>query len=753
MPEATTRRSRRTSSVTEHSGEWIPLPPDPAILSALGGGHTLASALADTIDNSIDAHASRIKVRFITHHAELRAIQIRDDGSGMSPERLKQALRLGHRRDYNDQDIGHFGIGLKAASMRHARVLRVYSAEPSSTDLTVSALELRVDHALRDQIGARVISEEESRRGFRFGYEGEPPSSGTVVEWTDLVDSSRSTDRAIRARWLDATLQEVRSTLGLAFHRLIESGALRIEIDCYELGTGTDGEAGVPRRVDAINPFHYTLSGSNGYPRALTATTADGINVTAHCHVLPPRGTDLLPGARENWQGVYVYRNHRLLTLTPDWLGLETSTRDLRLARLVIDVTDELLPHIRPLPEKNGVTLTAEMVRCLSSATDAATGQGMPDFRDAAISAWKDSNRRSTEKPITRVLAGLPDELISTLGESLGWRQNQDPTSIRWKDLMRDRLFELDLPTRTLLLNRQYSAALGGEDSPAAQLFATILHLLLESHFTRASHLRATTYEHFENLNTVLLAALASVVETPGRNRTTDSTPRGIPDHVLAALLQAGHGTDAQIAAEPEYDGQAVGLHATRPGSVAASDDTRPADEEQAATETNGVIDTDGDRPARNAPHAAHQSLRMEPRKQGVALSPEDLEAFELYCTGSGITEIARNLARSEASIATSLTLSLFSADATIHDPDLAYRHGLPYSPDERERILTSYRAGRGNSVIEIAHAQGRTPLSIAWHLLDSPRRPVQIDKRVRRDVRRRVRSDPQPDRVEYTEI
>jgi signal transduction histidine kinase len=84
----------------------VVLAPDASILGAIGRGHTLASALADLIDNSIDAGATRVSIRFVTHNAVVRSIRIRDDGCGMTVAQLERAMTLGGGGEHSGSDQG-----------------------------------------------------------------------------------------------------------------------------------------------------------------------------------------------------------------------------------------------------------------------------------------------------------------------------------------------------------------------------------------------------------------------------------------------------------------------------------------------------------------------------------------------------------------------------------------------------------------------------------------------------------------------
>lgn len=96
-------------------------------------GYSLESAVADIIDNSITACASAVDVRFGWHNGRAW-IGILDDGEGMSPSVLREAMRPGTRNPLearNKDDLGRFGLGLKTASFSQCRRLTVLTRHNS----------------------------------------------------------------------------------------------------------------------------------------------------------------------------------------------------------------------------------------------------------------------------------------------------------------------------------------------------------------------------------------------------------------------------------------------------------------------------------------------------------------------------------------------------------------------------------------------------------------------------------------------
>ncbi|MFC6233806.1 ATP-binding protein [Leucobacter soli] len=725
------------------------------MLHALGGGHSFESALADIIDNSIDARASRVGVRFILEDARLIAVQIRDDGTGMSQESLTDALRLGGRRDYSSTDLGHFGIGLKAASMRHANRLTVYTAINDDAGLSVAAATLDPSDSPDGTLGIRVLERRRAEFGYAYGYESDPSESGTIIEWTELRATSDAAALETRQEWLDHRLETTRAFLGLAFHRMLEAGDLRIEIDVFD---AAGLFAGIPRRVEPVNPFGYQLSGRTGYPRILSGRLPDESEISAVCHVLPPKGIDRgLPGKREDWQGIYVYRNDRLLTVEPDWMGLAVAKSELRLARMSIELTDELLPFVKPNPEKNGVEFNPAYANALQASVDPVSNIAFEDYLDHARSAWKESTKRTTDKPLTEIAEGLPARLLQQIGESFGWRTGHDPASIVWEKISEDEVFRVDLDRRMLVMNSTHVDLLGGEDSAQASAISILLYLLVESNFTRSSHLRSTTRDHLEQIDDLLLTALYPAVG--GRA----STFRGFPTDALTKLRAAltssvvsvatpHWGQESQdsadmrddpVATPAGHDGNAFEItllvnEDDPEGAESAIVPVLPTADEVpgAATEPSVFTQQENSTVAVGTGPAARPERRLGPSDP---LDADDLAAFEAYCDGAGIGEIAAELGRDKSSVARSLALAVFGSKAVDDDASLAPFHGLPYTPDERDRIIAAYRSSGSDSVVGIARDNGRTPLAIAWLLLDSPKRPVAVDKRVRKNVRRRA--------------
>lgn len=93
-------------------------------------GYSNYSAIADLVDNSLDAHSTNVKIKIGTAAQNDHLLVISDDGDGMNESILDQALRLGSDTPKdNNSDLGKFGMGLITASISMGRRLMVITKQ------------------------------------------------------------------------------------------------------------------------------------------------------------------------------------------------------------------------------------------------------------------------------------------------------------------------------------------------------------------------------------------------------------------------------------------------------------------------------------------------------------------------------------------------------------------------------------------------------------------------------------------------
>jgi hypothetical protein len=341
---------------------WYDVSPSAARLtgSLRDIGYDFPTAVADVVDNSIAAGATRVEV-LIEYDGAYSRVFIADDGSGMSPPALLEALRFGTRRRYVRGDLGRYGLGLKTASLSQCRVLTVVSRSSKSTVRTCArALDLDLIEEW-DQwvIVDPSIADVAVSRARQWLAEG----TGTVVLWQSLdrVLPEKRPEGGWARRRLETLATRTAEHLGMVFNRFI------------------DGVAGPPQVVITVNgnkvqpwdPFARQEPATTELPAQRFEIESVGTvgKVTLRRFVLPSRDRftdptefDRLSGPL-NWnrqQGLYVYRADRLVQWG-GWGGIRGIDEHTKLARAALEFNTDLDTAFNINVAKMRVTLPAQL--------------------------------------------------------------------------------------------------------------------------------------------------------------------------------------------------------------------------------------------------------------------------------------------------------------------------------------------------------------------------------------------------------
>jgi len=184
------------------------------------GYRSVAAAVAELIDNSLQANARRIDVlirEVEDGHGRSIVLGVLDEGSGMSPTTLECALQFGGTNRFGDRSgLGRFGMGLPNSSVSHSRRLEVYSWKRPS-EIYHSYLDV-------DEVAAghlRFIPKPR-RSTLPLWVAPKAGRSGTLVLWTRC-------DRLGRHR-VETLVRRMEATLGRVYRYPIWSGT-RIAIN------------------------------------------------------------------------------------------------------------------------------------------------------------------------------------------------------------------------------------------------------------------------------------------------------------------------------------------------------------------------------------------------------------------------------------------------------------------------------------------------------------------------------------------
>jgi hypothetical protein len=455
------------------------VPPDPAILQAIGLNHHLESAVADLIDNSIDAHAERVLVRFVLQDGLVRQLLIVDNGDGMDESEIDSAMQLGKPKAKAPGTLGHFGMGMKAASFSQASELTVLSKKHDCVPQGRRLLrEDQEDFEVETLDPARVAEAFENLwTMFSVG-------NGTIIRWDKIRTFPAATDPTVTRDFVQAKVGALTHFLGLVFHRLLEKEIVRIEIDVFDANTGLGG---FPFNVEPIDPFGYQRNSVTGYPKKLRARF-NGRDVKLLCHIWPGHSDSanfkLAGGPIDQYQGFYFYRNDRLLS-AGGWAGVAVEKKRLRLARVAMDIQDEL-DGFNMTVEKSAVHMVADLVHAVERSKS-RDGTTFEQYLADAEEAFKTSNKRVRQRqPMVPPGQGLAPRVKRAVAREATMLEAEEPIRFRWTRLDEDEFVRVDRAERTLWLNSDYREALlhgtRGELNDVPMIKA-LLYLLYEDIF------------------------------------------------------------------------------------------------------------------------------------------------------------------------------------------------------------------------------------------------------------------------------
>ncbi|WP_380158805.1 TerD family protein [Kineococcus sp. R86509] len=474
------------------------LPPDPGVMDAIGHNHDLGTALADLVDNSVDAGAGEVRIRLLRRAGQVVRLLVVDDGRGIDEIDMDRAMSIGAGRAYGEQDLGHFGMGLKAAAFSQADGLTVVS-RPRGAE---AAGRRWIQEKARTDFSCDVLSNEAC---FNVLSESGLKGHGTVIRLDRLRRVPQGADVRVHRRYISESDKTIRRHLGTVFHRFLERKMLQLSIEVVDL---EEPDASVPLPIQPLDPFGYRVSGAPGYPKTLTlpdGTTLEG-------HVWTPRselvGFKFGTTRAAAFQGFYLYRNDRLLQVG-GWNDIVAADNDLQLARVRIELAPSPAPGWRMSPQKDRVEWDATITQAITEANDAnghTWAQYLEDAREAHRRGRTEARRRRRTIEPGR---GFAPELRTMLGDTFEHLPGERELSVRWRAFSDDAFLEVDRLNRTLWLNQEYRTVLNGgranslNDTP---LLKATLYLLAEDLF-QGHHLGPKDRDHLVVLQQVLTAA------------------------------------------------------------------------------------------------------------------------------------------------------------------------------------------------------------------------------------------------------
>ena len=318
-------------------------PPNPkrAIIGFRDTGYNLYTAVADLVDNSINARADNVVVKLWQDEAGKTHARIIDDGYGMDEDELIDAMKYGASEKEVGNELGKFGLGLKTASTSVCKNLIVLTRKDPDGPIFQASWDLdmiggnKYDYPL--EIGEAVAP-------FAMEFEDSVSGTGTIVCWEkiDRLGGETSTEGTnITTQVLGQYKKRLIEHLRMVFHKFIEAKKIKIFYGEEELIPWNPFAPGEKTLTPISHKFEIEENKISGKVSGVLKLDA---------HIIPSKYEYSTDEARENWlprrgqnklQGFYVYREDRLI-VAHDWLGLFNKEVHYSLARVEMNFSSDL---------------------------------------------------------------------------------------------------------------------------------------------------------------------------------------------------------------------------------------------------------------------------------------------------------------------------------------------------------------------------------------------------------------------------
>lgn len=359
-------------------------PPVYFIKSISEQGYTLSTAIADLIDNSISAIAGRIEILIDTSANPLK-IFIADNGCGMTADSLTDNMRLPSAdMEYQriNSDLGRFGMGLKTASFSQSRCFTVIS---KTSDSDYAGRTWDVEYLKETKDWTLILETKERIQMFLDDYKqtsscfhSENPSfiPKTLIIWEQLYKLEKLKNKSE----INDELEELRGHLSLVFHRFIQSRKIVIRLN--------------NAIISGFDPFPLNIPGVQTVSESFWKT-GDTSYIKFQGIVLPKRSAEEAKNKDSVWvtegasleelQGIYVYRNERLINYGA-WHRAIPKSVYLQFGRIKIDFSNVNDSDFQLNVAKSSLKIPFGLKRAMAEMVTYVAGQASKEYRERMAS-------------------------------------------------------------------------------------------------------------------------------------------------------------------------------------------------------------------------------------------------------------------------------------------------------------------------------------------------------------------------------
>ncbi len=402
-------------TISKNGKTFVVVPPAPSrTVRALGRlSYDFQKALADLIDNSIAAHATKVEVVIEQRIGGKVYVHVLDNGDGIAEEKLPAAIQYGAEDRHDDKSLGVYGFGLKTScqSFTSRFILASKAKEADTANMII------FDEAIVDSENDFLFEVAEAPRKFAQELDDFGPYGTLVVsENSDRFFTSEKgeLDDKKAKKFIEGKVGTTKDHLRKVFQRFLDFADTRAPNVCISV----NGESLKPWDPFCLAEKGVKVEAEQIFSNLRTKAGKVG-NVIMRGYILPSKvefyNKDLYEDAQigPSTHGVYVYRENRLIRPATyfDLFKHETHLSNLRVEFSYDGTLDELF---HTSLQKGGMAL--------SDLEDAVKDFLRPLVREADARSRGAQKRKDTkdfhdlsQKRISAVENRVPHALVTAI--------------------------------------------------------------------------------------------------------------------------------------------------------------------------------------------------------------------------------------------------------------------------------------------------------------------------------------------------
>ena len=375
------------------------LVPDPAVLiqGLRDTGYDLNTAIADIVDNSVDAFANNINVRIELLSTGKPRVTITDDGCGMTLDELIDGMQYGSKssREKSPARLGKFGLGMKTASTAFCRRLSVVSRSSSDSPYYMAIWDL--DHVVKNNSWDLEIKEQ-SEIPLEFITRLElvaKEGHGTIVVWEN-IDRFTEDPKKISKKIIEDITEKFKKYASMIYHKFLdtqytEARNIIITINNEKIIPFDPFCKSENLSDDLNNPGTVLLQ---SIKKSCQVMNKNGdiydASFQLKAYILPNKddfsSVEAMKAARitNHNMGFYVYRENRMI-VDGDWLDTRLPDPHDSLCRIEFNFNHELDVAFKIDVKKSKVSVSPDLEEFLRSWSRPAQVEANRRYRDNVV--------------------------------------------------------------------------------------------------------------------------------------------------------------------------------------------------------------------------------------------------------------------------------------------------------------------------------------------------------------------------------